>query len=321
MPFTLNPLPHLFGEEPSPTDDQVRQILRQRIDVDKRGVGIVVGLVDEKGSRVIGYGQAIKGEDGSEVNGKTIFEIGSVTKVFTTLLLADMVAKGEVKLDDPVSKYLPLEVKVPARGGRQITLLDLATHRSGLPSVPDNLKPKDENNPWADYTVAQLYTFLSGYELKDDIGSKFAYSNLGVGLLGHALARRAGEPYENLVVERICRPLDMRSTRIDLPKEFQTRLAAPYDKTLTAAKNWDLPTLSGAGALRSDVDDMLKFIAANLGLTNSPLAAALQDTQKVRNSTDTPNLALGLGWHILKRFDPPIWWHEWVAMSLQSFSR
>jgi CubicO group peptidase (beta-lactamase class C family) len=117
-----------------------------------------------------------------------------------------MVAKGEVRLDDPVAKYLPTSVRVPSRNGKQITLIDLATQSSGLPRMPNNFTPADNANPYADYTVAQLYAFLSGYELTRDIGSRYEYSNLGVGLLGHALALRAGKSYEDLVTERILRP-------------------------------------------------------------------------------------------------------------------
>ena len=304
-------LPAALHAEPSalPTDEQVRQILQQRIEKDKRGVAIVVGLIDEKGSRVVAFGNTIKG-GGVPVDGKTTFEIGSITKVFTSLLLADMVAKGEVKLDDPVAKYLPKEVKVPERNGKQITLLDLSTHFSGLPSVPGNLKSADPANPYADYTVAQMYDFLSGYVLTADIGTKHDYSNLGVGLLGHALALRAGKSYEELVTERVCRPLGMADTRVTLTPGMRDRLAMPYDESLQPAKNWDLPTLAGAGALRSDVDDMLRFLAANLDLIKSPLSAALADTHTVRREVHEQFMDIGLGWLVLKRDDMRMWWHN-----------
>ena len=106
-----------------------------------------------------------------------------MTKAFTSLLLADMAQRGEVALTDPVSRYLPAGVKVPERGGRSIQLQDLATHTSGLPRLPPNLRPKDAANPYADYTVPHLYEFLSRYSLKRDIGSRYEYSNLGGGLL------------------------------------------------------------------------------------------------------------------------------------------
>jgi len=150
------------------------------------------------------YGTLEKGHMGP-LNGDTIFEIGSISKVFTSLLLADMVNRKEVALDDPAAKYLPEHVRMPERSGKAITLLDLSTHRSGLPRVPGNLNPKDPTNPYADYSVDDLYQFLSGYTLPRDPGSEVEYSNLGGGLLGHILAHRAGTDYESLIRSRIAR--------------------------------------------------------------------------------------------------------------------
>jgi D-alanyl-D-alanine-carboxypeptidase/D-alanyl-D-alanine-endopeptidase len=178
-----------------PSDSEIRTILAQRVDKFHQSVGIVVGMIGTDGRKVVGYGSLEKG-DPRMLNGDTVFEIGSVTKVFTSLLLSDMVQRGQVALTDPISKYLPAGVKVPQRNGKQITLMDLASHTSGLPRLPSNLKPKDPANPYADYSVALLYEFLSSYELPRDIGSKYEYSNLGGGLLGHVLTLRAGMDYE-----------------------------------------------------------------------------------------------------------------------------
>ena len=155
--------------------------------------GMVIGLVDERGSRVLAAGKLDNGTR-QEVNGDTVFEIGSVTKTFTTLLLQDMVERDEVKLDDPVAKYLPESVKVPARDGKQITLLNLATHTAGLPRDPSNLTPGHglPENAFADYTVEKLYAFLSSFALDREPGSKFEYSNVGMALLGHILALKTG---------------------------------------------------------------------------------------------------------------------------------
>src|SRR5207244_7748295 len=156
-------------------------------DTGRHGEGIVVGLLDPSGARrIIAVG----------VDQAAVFEIGSITKTFTASILADMVDHGEVRLDDPVAKYLPPSVRVPSRNGKQITLLDLATQSSGLPRMPSNFTPKDSLNPYADYTVQQMYAFLSSYALTRDVGAEYEYSNLGVGLLGHALALKAGTSYE-----------------------------------------------------------------------------------------------------------------------------
>lgn len=281
------PLPAL-ADWTIPSDAEIRQILVKRIDQEHRGVGIVVGLIDAHGRRIVAYGASEKA-DPKPLNGKTVFEIGSMTKVFTSLLLADMVEKGEVKLDDPVAKYLPPGVKMPERGGKQITLIDLATHTSGLPRLPGNLRPQDPSNPYADYTVQQMYDFLGGYTLPRDIGAQFEYSNLGVGLLGHVLARRAGVDYETLVRQRITGPLGMKDTAITLTPSLRARLAKGYDAKLEPASNWDLPTLAGAGALRSDVDDLLTFLGAELGFADTPLKAAMAAQLKVRHAVGGPS--------------------------------
>ena len=309
---------HVTRAQAGITDDEIRAILRERIDVAKKSVGIVVGLVDDKGVRIISYGKPNKTGD-KAVNGDSVFEIGSVSKVFTATLLADMVERGEVSLSDPISKYLPKTVKTPTRNGKEITLLDLSTQTSGLPRLPGNFTPKDVQNPYADYSVEQLYAFLSSYTLTRDIGSKYEYSNLGVGLLGHILALRAGKDYETLVRMRIFQPLKMNNSGIKLTPEMQAHLAGGHNPALLPVPNWDLPTLAGAGALRSTVNDMLKFVAANLGLNKSPLLAAMQMTHQSRHDTGTPDLEIGLNWHILKKFETPIVWHNGGTGGYHSF--
>jgi serine-type D-Ala-D-Ala carboxypeptidase/endopeptidase len=303
---------------PNPSDSEIRHILVDRIDKDHQSVGIVVGILEPTGRRVVAYGNLAK-DDKRSLDGDTVFEIGSVTKVFTSLLLADMVQRGEVALTDPVAKYLPPEVKVPQRGGRQITLQDLATHTSGLPRMPSNFTPKDPANPYADYSVEQMYQFLASYQLTRDIGSQYEYSNLGGGLLGHALARRAGMSYEKLVQSRICEPLEMKSTAITLSLDMKARLAAGHNQGLEPVANWDLPTLAGAGGLRSTANDMLNFLAANLGYTKSALAPAMAAMLAVRHPTGMPNVEIALGWHITTRDGQEIIWHNGGTGGYRSF--
>jgi serine-type D-Ala-D-Ala carboxypeptidase/endopeptidase len=311
----------LMGQNSSsapPTDSEIREMLVQRIDVQKQSVGIVVGIIDANGRRFVSYGSLSK--DTKRVpDGNTVFEIGSITKVFTSLLLADMVQRGEVSLSDPVSKYLPATVKMPERNGKQITLEDLATHTSGLPRLPTNLNPKDPANPYADYSAEQLYQFLSSYQLTRDIGSKYEYSNLGGGLLGHVLARRAGMSYEDLVRTRICEPLHMENTRITLTTDMKSRMATGYDAALDAVPLWDLNTLAGAGGLRSTADDLLTFLAANLGFVKSPLAPAMGAMLSVRKPTGVPNLDIALGWHISTGDSREIIWHNGGTGGFRTF--
>jgi len=301
-----------------PPDSEIRNILIQRIDDFRQSVGMVVGMIGPEGRKVVSYG-ALEIGDPRVLNGDTIFEIGSVTKVFTSLILSDMVERGEVALTDPVSKYLPAGVRVPQRNGRRITLQDLATHTSGLPRMPGNFKPKDAANPYADYSVAQLYEFLSSYELPRDIGSQYEYSNIGGGLLGHVLALRAGTDYEALVRTRITRPLDMKSTGITLSPEMKARLAVGHDGKMNPAANWDLPTLAGAGALRSTANDLLTFLAANLGYTKTPLAPAMAAMLNVRRPSGNPGLEVALAWHISTGDDGIIVWHNGGTGGYRSF--
>ena len=189
---------------------------RRTASTERRGVGIVVGLSRRKAKGDRPWWA--RSGDPRKLGGDTVFEVGSVGKVFTALLLADMVRREEVALADPVARYLPPRVQVPERGGRAITLEDLATHHSGLPRLPTNFVPRDPANPYADYTLDRLYEFLSGFQLTRDVGAQYQYSNLGYGLLGHALARRAGLDYEALVLARIAAPLGLASTRIASPR-------------------------------------------------------------------------------------------------------
>jgi serine-type D-Ala-D-Ala carboxypeptidase/endopeptidase len=291
----------------APTDAEIRRLLVDRIDVQKQSVGIVVGVIDSQGRRVVAYGSLEKGDE-RPLDGDTLFEIGSITKVFTALLAADMAQRGELKLDDPIAKYLPATAKVPERNGRQITLVDLATHTSGLPRMPGNFRPQNPENPYLDYSVDALYSFLGSYELPRDIGVKFEYSNLGFGLLGQGLAHRAGLNYENLVVTRICDPLHMNSTRITLSAPLRPRLAVGHSADLVTVSGWDIPTLAGAGALRSTTNDLLTFLAAMMGYTDNPLAAAQKATLSISRPTGGAFIDSGLGWVIDTRGGGELIW-------------
>jgi CubicO group peptidase (beta-lactamase class C family) len=279
--------------------DAIRAFLQQRVEVEKRDVGIVVGIVDEHGSRVVSCGKMDNGTD-QEVNGDTLFDIASITKPFTGLLLQDMIERGEMKLDDPVQKYLPQSVRMPTRSGKEITLRHLVTHTSGLPHIADNLEPKRADQPFANYTVEELNAFLSSYQLSRDPGTKVEYSSLGAGLLGHAIALKAGSDYESLVVDRICRPLKMDSTRITLTPELKARFATGHNQRGEAVLSWDRQTQLGGSALRSTANDLLKFVSANLGLTPSSLTPLMEKTHVVQLPNAIPETDIGLAWMITR---------------------
>jgi CubicO group peptidase (beta-lactamase class C family) len=249
---------------------------------------MVLGVLQGDERRMGGYGVLDAGLQPPDEH--TIFEIGSITKVFTTLVLADMVLRGEVALDDPAQKYLPETVQMPTWQGQQISLLHLATHTSSLPRLPDNLEKtiKDQANPYANYQVSDMYEFLSSYKLKRPIGSKEAYSNLGMGLLGHVLGLVAGKSYEELVRERILRPLGLNDTSITLNSDQQKRVAPGHTSDGKITANWDTPSLLGAGALRSTVQDVLSFMAGCMNPTTSPLAQAVRLCQRLYPKTANP---------------------------------
>ncbi len=297
--------------------DDLQDIVRNRVE-QKKAVGLVVATIDTHGRNVVSYGRVAKDRDVTP-DANTVFEIGSVTKVFTSLLLADMVERGEVRPDTPVADLLPKTVKVPSHNGRQITLLDLSMQSSGLPRLPGNLRPADFTNPYVDYDAAKLYGFLSGFTLTRDPGEKYEYSNLGAGLLGHALSLKAGMSYGELVRKRILEPLGMHDTSIVLSDDQKKRLAQGYNASLAPTKNWDFDALAGCGALRSTANDLLTFLAANMELTDTPLKAALRRMRSVRKPTGIPDLDIAMAWHIFTRFGGEIVWHNGGTYGYHSF--
>jgi D-alanyl-D-alanine-carboxypeptidase/D-alanyl-D-alanine-endopeptidase len=300
------------GQTTFPSDEEVKALARRGVPIEGKG-GLVIGLLGADGSR-----RVVPVAD-VPYDGRTLFEIGSITKVFTGILLAEMAERGEVRLEDPVQDLLPKGTAVPSRNGAVIRLVDLATHSSGLPRMPSNFAPADPANPYADYTVEQLYAFLRTHQLTRDVGQRGEYSNLGAGLLGHALALRAGKPYEALVSERILVPLGMRSTRIVLRPEDHPRLAPGHSAGGTPVANWDLPTLAGAGALRSDVDDMLTFLAASLRPPDTPLGRAIRASHSPRGTLgDTAKI--GLHWIVTEtRFGRTVVWHNGGTAGYRTF--
>ena len=216
-------------------------------------------------------------------------------------------------------RYLPAGVHVPERNGNQITLIDLATHTSGLPRLPANLKPANLDNPYADYTEDQLYQFLSGYALTRDIGSRYDYSNLGAGLLGDALSRRAGLGYEALVRRDVLAPLHMDSTTVTLSPALAARMAIGHNGGLAPVPNWDIPALAGAGALRSDANDLLTFLTAELALTPSPLSTALREQWRPRRPTPIPDTEISLAWHVRKTATGEVVWHNGGTGGFRTF--
>jgi CubicO group peptidase (beta-lactamase class C family) len=305
------------AQDPVPSNAAVDSLIRARVNAGWT-TGIVVGILRPDGSRqVIAYNQP---GTGPKLDGESVFEIGSITKTFTGILLAEMNARGEVRLDEPVAALLPAGTKVPERNGKTITLEDLSTQSSGLPRLATNMPFADPANPYADYSDSLLFAFLAGYTLTRDIGTQYEYSNVGVGLLGNALARRAKKPYEDLVRERILAPLGMKDTRITLTPELRARVAQGHDSEGKPVPLWDLNSLQGAGALRSTANDMLTFLAANINGAPGTLGMGMITSRQSRRPAGAPVLTIGLGWHILTRNGLNVVWHNGGTGGYRTFA-
>jgi len=289
--------PVMAATPPPPSDASVLQMMAARVDLQKQGTGIVVGIARPGGDHVLCYG-TLGLDDKRPVDGETLFDVGSISKVLIALLLADEVQRHEVALDDPVSKYLP-GVSVPSWDGRKITLADLATHTSGLPLRPGNLSSNDPANPDRGYSYKDLATFLAGYKLPHAPGSTYEYSNVGYGLLGEALMNAAHEGYADLIAQRITRQLGMANTAIVPSHDPALREAVGYDGERHPVPHWDMGVLSSAGGYRSTADDLLKLVDGFLGFRKSSLAPAMAAmTQTRRPGGMEPGTAIALAWNI-----------------------
>lgn len=245
---------------------------------------------------------------------KSVFEIGSITKTFTALLLADLVKKGKVKLDDPIEKYLPDSVSVPSFKGQKITFADLASHTSGLPSIPNNFNPKDLMNPFFDYNVKQLYAFLTTYQLKRAVG-QYEYSNLGVAILAHTLTLISGKNYEEMLQEVICKPLAMTATNtLDSSLLFTTG-----HTSIRSVPHWTFQVFQGVGAIRSNAEDMLRYVKAQMGLLSTTLKPAIELTQQPLHQIGEKS-SIGLVWNIRSISDDEIVWHGGATGGFNTFA-
>ncbi|MBP6530130.1 MAG: serine hydrolase [Burkholderiales bacterium] len=298
----------VFGQ---PTDARVKEILTQRIDVDKQAVGIAVVITEGANVRVVTHGHTSLNKTDA-ITGDTLFEVGSITKTFTTLLLADMVLKGEVKLDDPVERWLPqgvLGLKLRDHTGAPIRLVDLATHRSGLPRLPNNMVNGTSHDPYVDYREQQLLLYLKEREvaIESDGGKTtkkrdeaYAYSNLGMGLLGYTLARAANTTYANLLQTRVLTPLGLTSTYLTVPRSETGRYSAGHylDKgvTLRGARHWRFDVIAPAGALSMSAKDIARYGQAASGAIDTPLREAFELAQKRYGDGISPMNPTGLAW-------------------------
>jgi CubicO group peptidase (beta-lactamase class C family) len=270
---------------------------------------LTVGLIEPHGHRFQAFGQVARNGQSEPPGEDTLFEIGSITKTFTATLLAVLVTEGRVQLDDPANRYLKPEWRLPDDGPRTITLAELATHTSGLPVQPPliglfALSKGTSINPYSKFDGPALADALKNLKLAHPIGEKYEYSNLGCGLLGHALVGATqSASFEELLRERVLRPLQLTDTAIALSADQSARLAQPHSTGGQPTPAWDFATLEACGGLRSTSRDMLRWVEAHLGRVETPLRPALQLTHQRRfpaeGSIENGKLAMGLGWHLI----------------------
>lgn len=307
------PMTAAFAQDTAP---DTAQTLSDRLERDGQGVGIVAATIENATPVFTSLGMAdANGE--TPVDEHTQFEIGSLSKLFANLLLAQMVLDGTVALDQPVAGYLPEGTKIPDFEGQQITLFDLATHSSGLPSIPPGLGAANPLDPYAGYGAEPFYAFLAGFTLSRAPGEKFEYSNIGTTLLAEALSHAADKPYADLIFERILKPLGMSDTT--LTPSDPLALAGGHNASGSSVPYWQFDIFAPAGGYISTAADLAKFAAAASGQTSSPLDPAFALMLKDTRPAGSPNMSIGLGWMILSHGDTSIVWHNGQTGGFNSF--
>lgn len=262
--------------------------------------GVSVGIVKNGHKKSWSFGKTDLTKNDAP-NDQTLYEIGSVTKVFTSILLANEVVLGKVSLDEPIGQSAVGKKFLPGWKNNKITFRHLATHSSGLPRLPSDLLMQDAKQPYSNYSTEQLYKYCSEYEFTREPDEKIEYSNLAVALLGQLLADMNNTDYESLLKERIISPLEMKSTTISLSPSLNDRLAQPYDVDLGESNPWELGSFVSAGAIRSTIHDMLLFSKACLTPPKGDLGKAINLAWEVAfKPISKEDFAMGLGWHIAR---------------------
>ena len=297
---------------PAPSlESRLNEIARQEL-ATREGAGVAIGIIHAGERTTFFYGEKAKGS-GHKPDGATLFQIGSITKTFVATLLADYVNKGKVRLDDPLSEYLPA-VHVPSFNGRRITLLDLATHTSGLPRSLGRWR-RDQAS------VNDMFQFVGSLRLSRAPGQKYEYSNLGFALLVEALAHAGGNDWAALVHEEVAAPLQLNDTVVEPSGSQLDRRAQGYDPKGQPApwRSNVFPAMSGAGGLYSTMDDMLKYLAFNMGETDTPLKQLLIILHQSRRPAGIAPNQMALGWHLRPASKGRIVWKNGGTPGFRSY--
>lgn len=257
-------------------------------------VGFVLGVIRGEETFTAGFGETARGT-GVKPDARSLFQIGSVTKTFVGVQLADLELRGLVRLDDPVDLYLPTGVRAPAWGERKITLEDLATHHGGLPGLCDGFVSSPEGVCGDAYTLERLWQWVDGYRLRRSPGARFEYSNVGLAMLGHALANVSGKAWEASCIDQVCLPLGMKDTRVTLLPDQLPRVCQGHRPDLEPVRLEELGALAPGGALLSTADDLVLYLRAHLGTLPSRLLPAMRSAVSAR-ATAGEKLKMALCW-------------------------
>ncbi|RYU95008.1 serine hydrolase domain-containing protein [Emticicia agri] len=293
----------------TPLDLKVDSIVRPYIQW-KHTVGVALAIIKDGKVYTYNYGETKRDNKTLPDPDKTLYEIGSISKTFTAVLLADEVVKGKMSLDDPINKYLPDSIGNMTYNGVPITLKTLSNHSSGFPRLPINLYKKGDpaDDPYKNYDTQRMYTYLKNFKPYREVGINYEYSNFAVGLLGNILALQNHISYEKLMEERITKPLKMTHTFVTIPSKQASDFAQGYNEKGEATAPWDLNTLVGAGGIRSTVNDLVKYINAHMDKAPEKLQKAIDLTHQV--TFEKGQTIIGLGWHTGKMKEQTIFQHS-----------
>jgi len=282
--------------------------------------GLAIGIINNGKESTHFYGVVKKGTD-IKPNKNTEYQIGSITKTFTAIALLEMQEQGLLNVNDSITKFLPKKIKTPSFNGKKITLESLVTQTSGLPRIPGNFFKIIENpqNPFTSYTVVDLYNFLNSYKLTRAVGSKYEYSNLGFGLLGHILAIKSGTSYGNVIKKEITDKLGMHDTYIKLSPEQKKNMSQGYSNLGKPVEIWTSGILDGCFAINSTITDMLIYLKANINKSDSILGKAIYESHQVKFNPKKSWFRQASGWIISKTAGKDVIWHDGETGGYSSF--
>ncbi|MGH8187402.1 MAG: serine hydrolase [Steroidobacteraceae bacterium] len=291
-------------------------MLVRRVDVQKQAPAAVVGRIDSQGRQIVAYGES--GRDSKRpLDGDSVFEIASLTKVLTALVLSDMVARKEVALIDPVTQHLPERVLNP--DVRAISLVDLATHTSGFPLRMPGVDASETRYPYDAVGRKEFYAALATFKSTNPSGSKYEYSNYGYAVLGEALAHRADMSFERLLETRVLSPLGMEDTRWKLTDSMRARAVTGHDVAHAPVEISGAGMFAGAGGVYSTVNDMLDFIEVASGRRDSPLSSAARALLDTARPSDYPHAIQALGWRVTNLAGHRIVWSNGAGQGFRTF--